>query len=271
MQVLLKGGVDVEAQNRWGDTALMCTGREGYSDIVQVLLDAGADKETVNHGGDTALVCANRDGRTEVVQALIEAGAYNNTALVCTRRDGSIVLPEVHNIAMIYDGLWLGSAKAAGDRQWLENVGITHILNTTKMGQVKSYFDGKDLAVMCGSDGAGFDLSIDFVPPAAPGAQSWAVQAGGQTLPLLATDEAIELALFVDHTVVEAFFMRGRLAMTSHFPQGLLQPGNNSQQSVEIFATGGPGARVLNASMWAVSDIWDPATHGRPHQKPGAS
>ena len=125
--------------------------------------------------------------------------------------------------------------------------------------------------VMCGSDGVGFDVAVDFVPPAAPGAQSWAVQAGGQTLPLLATDEAIELALFVDHTVVEAFFMRGRLAMTSHFAQGLLQPGNNSQQSVEIFATGGPGARVLNASMWAVSDIWDPATHGRPHQKPGAS
>ena len=125
--------------------------------------------------------------------------------------------------------------------------------------------------VMCGSDGAGFDVAVDFVPPAAPGAQSWAVQAGGQTLPLLATDEAIELVLFVDHTVVEAFFQRGRLAMTSHFPQGLLQPGNNSQQSVGIFATGGPGARVLNASMWAVSDIWDPATHGRPHQKPGAS
>jgi hypothetical protein len=93
------------------------------------------------------------------------------------------------------------------------------------------------------------------------------VQVGGNSLPLLVTDKTIEMVLYVDHTVVEAFFMGGRLAVTTRVPQNLLLPGgNNTAQGVEIFAVG-EDVTVLNATLWRLEDIWDPETHGRPHHK----
>jgi len=64
--------------------------------------------------------------------------------------------PEVCNIKNIYDGLFLGSAKAAGDRQWMEETGVTHILNVTKKGHVKNFFDGKScVGGQYGGNGSG--------------------------------------------------------------------------------------------------------------------
>ena len=106
--------------------------------------------------------------------------------------------------------------------------------------------------------------------PAPAGAAAWAVDVnGGAKLPLLASDQEIELLLFVDHTVVEAFFQRGRVAYTGHVPTNLLLPhGGNAVQGVEVFASG-EGATVLNATIWRIADAWDDiATHGRPLYKP---
>ena len=88
-------------------------------------------------------------------------------------------------------------------------------------------------------------------------------------LPLLTTDTEIELVVYVDHTVVEVYFAGGRYPVTSHVPLSLLRVGhgNNTRQGVEIFASG-QGATVLNATVWRLGDIWDPATHGRPLRKP---
>ena len=89
---------------------------------------------------------------------------------------------------------------------------------------------------------------------------------GGLVLPFLPTDKEIEIVLYVDQTVVEAYFMGGRLALTQHVPINLLRPlANATEQIVEVF---GAGVTLLNATVWKVGDIWDPATHGRPHHKP---
>ena len=103
-------------------------------------------------------------------------------------------------------------------------------------------------------------------PPSPP-------QASGQPMPMLASDTSIDLALYVDHTVVEAYFMGGRYALTQHVPPSLLLPsGNNTVQGIEIFASGSTGAAgvvsVLNATVWQMSDIWDDVpSHGRPWKK----
>ena len=92
-------------------------------------------------------------------------------------------------------------------------------------------------------------------------------------MPMLASDTSIDLALYVDHTVVEAYFMGGRYALTQHVPPSLLLPsGNNTVQGIEIFASGSTGAAgvvsVLNATVWQMSDIWDDVpSHGRPWKK----
>jgi len=65
--------------------------------------------------------------------------------------------PEVCPISKLYRGLYLGSAKAARDRAWLENAGITHILNATKVSQVKSFFEDEVNGGGAGtSEGAAF-------------------------------------------------------------------------------------------------------------------
>ena len=101
------------------------------------------------------------------------------------------------------------------------------------------------------------------------GAAAWAVDVNGGKLPLLKTEKEIELILYVDQTVVEAYYQGGRVAFTDHVPTNLLLPkGNNKVQGVEIFASG-PGVTVLNATVWKMGDIWtDIATHGRPSRKP---
>jgi hypothetical protein len=92
------------------------------------------------------------------------------------------------------------------------------------------------------------------------------VNPGGLVLPFLPTDKEIEMVLYVDQTVVEAYFMGGRLALTQHVPINLLRPlANAAEQTVEVF---GAGVTLLNATVWKVGDIWDPVTHGRPHRKP---
>ena len=77
------------------------------------------------------------------------------------------------------------------------------------------------------------------------------------------------MVLYVDHTVVEAYFMDGRYALTKHVsPKLLLPSGNNTVQGVEIFAMSGVSVTVLNATVWQMSDIWsDVPSHGRPWKK----
>eukprot|EP01044_Picomonas_judraskeda_P000440 COSAG03_NODE_19_length_21645_cov_17.937532_17_plen_489_part_00 len=107
-----------------------------------------------------------------------------------------------------------------------------------------------------------FEFGIEFTTA---NASAWTIQASGNALPFLGTDKTIELVLFVDHTVVEAYYMGGRLVLTSHVPQNLLLPSStHTTQGVEIFAMGAD-VTVLNATMWRMGDIWDPLTHNRPH------
>ena len=116
----------------------------------------------------------------------------------------------------------------------------------------------------------GLEFSISFTPMPT-GAAAWAVDVNGgkAKLPLLATEQEIELLLYIDHTVVEGFFQRGRIALTTHVPSELLLPhGGNSVQGVEIFSTKA-SVTVLQATVWKIADIWDNVnTHGRPLYKP---
>jgi hypothetical protein len=81
-------------------------------------------------------------------------------------------------------------------------------------------------------------------------------------------EKEIEMVLYVDQTVVEAYFQGGRMAFTDHVPTSLLLPhGGNKVQGVEIFATDA-GVTVLNATVWRMGDIWDAPTHGRTNHKP---
>ena len=98
--LLLENGVDVNVQNKNGETALILASMFGYIEIVKLLLENGAVVDTKEALGMTALMVASGEGHLEIVKILLKNGAdlnvkdnYNNTALMLasTRRHLEIV------------------------------------------------------------------------------------------------------------------------------------------------------------------------------------
>jgi ankyrin repeat protein len=106
--LLIEHGADVNAANRFGETALLTAADEGRTDVVEALLQAGADVNKADDDGDapltvaasapiaamliergadvnvanrrgvTALLIAAQEGDADVVEALLKAGADLN-------------------------------------------------------------------------------------------------------------------------------------------------------------------------------------------------
>ncbi len=75
VQALLDKGVDVNAKDNHGFTALIWAAKGGHTEAVQALLDKGADVNARDNTGKTALMIAASRGHKEIVQLLKEAGA----------------------------------------------------------------------------------------------------------------------------------------------------------------------------------------------------
>lgn len=72
---LIEAGVDLNAQNADGNTALLRAACEGRTELASVLLRVGANRDLQNHDGYPALVLAKRRGHREIVDLLLAAGA----------------------------------------------------------------------------------------------------------------------------------------------------------------------------------------------------
>src|ERR1041384_8851729 len=72
---ILSRGVDVNARNEHGMTALMRAAHNGHDRMVRALLEHGADPNITRNDKFTALALAAFFGHTETVRILIENGA----------------------------------------------------------------------------------------------------------------------------------------------------------------------------------------------------
>ena len=95
INMLLDKGIDVNAKDQYGWTALHEAAQEGHENIVQTLLDNGAEVNAKNKYGSTALHDAVRFGRGTIVQTLLDNGAevnaknkYGETALHKAAQEG---------------------------------------------------------------------------------------------------------------------------------------------------------------------------------------
>ena len=93
--LLVKAGANVNAANRYGvpPLALACT--NGNAAVVRLLLEAGADANATMKGGETALMMAARSGSVDAVKALLVRGAkhdarerHGQTALMWAAAEG---------------------------------------------------------------------------------------------------------------------------------------------------------------------------------------
>lgn len=75
---LLDKGADVNAQDKYGETALMLAAYYGRMDVLKLALHKGADIRTKERGGGTALMMASSKGYVEVVKLLLESGSDVN-------------------------------------------------------------------------------------------------------------------------------------------------------------------------------------------------
>ena len=73
--LLVRAGADVNAVNHYGASALAEASTNGNAAIVRLLLEAGADANTRMKGGETALMLAARSGNPETVEVLLAHGA----------------------------------------------------------------------------------------------------------------------------------------------------------------------------------------------------
>jgi ankyrin repeat protein len=70
VQALLKKGVDVNARNSGGVTALMIAAANSRADMVEILVRAGANVKVQTERGDTALSIARAKGDEKVIKLL---------------------------------------------------------------------------------------------------------------------------------------------------------------------------------------------------------
>jgi sucrose-6-phosphate hydrolase SacC (GH32 family) len=99
-------------------------------------------------------------------------------------------------------------------------------------------------------DAARSAKGVEFFIDYQPGAAKVTVGSGGTTdmLSLLAGDKTIDLALFVDNTFTEVFWMNGRVAMTVDTKT------SGGQDDVTISAS--QAGVTASATVWQVGSIW---------------
>ena len=104
-KLLEQDGIDVNAKNSDGYTALILASSNGRTEIVAMLLDAGANvnaRTNTNYWGSTALIRASENKHTEIVSMLLDNGADVNA----TDDDGDTALMRVINCDEEDDRPW---------------------------------------------------------------------------------------------------------------------------------------------------------------------
>jgi len=79
VELFLAAGMNLNAKNAKGDTALMLAAKGGHADVINVLLKAKANVNEKNQDGETALSLAAEKDRRDILGLLLNHGADRDT------------------------------------------------------------------------------------------------------------------------------------------------------------------------------------------------
>ena len=85
---LINNGIDVNAVDEYGRTALMYASKDGYIEIVDLLLKNKADINSKDNQGLTAILLATKDKKLEIIKLLIANGANPGKAQKIATENG---------------------------------------------------------------------------------------------------------------------------------------------------------------------------------------
>jgi ankyrin repeat protein len=99
--LLRKQGVDVDAENENGTSAMCVAAAHGHTEVITVLLDHGAGVNKADISNQTSLYLASVKGRVEALKVLIDRGGELNQAFV--HPGGFTIRPSFHHELQIMD------------------------------------------------------------------------------------------------------------------------------------------------------------------------
>jgi ankyrin repeat protein len=176
---LIQSGIDVNIQNKFGETALMNVvwcGGEHAEEIIRGLVDAKADVNKQNNLGQTTLMHAARFGREYAVgmmRLLLDAGADANTQddegvtalMYATRFGGEHTMEMIHLLIDAYANINIqtNKGKTASDIALYDKIDDDNIKALLRPSLVKSGAPSDSLFGSGGGgggDGTGFGFAV---------------------------------------------------------------------------------------------------------------
>jgi ankyrin repeat protein len=185
-QLLIAKGVNVNAQNKEGNTALIIASHGAFGQMVSFLLTNGADVTVKNKYGVTALIEAARNGQTNIVKLLLPLEGQIKTQSANSQCAGmALIFAVQHGHESVVDYLLT--------KQMQVNINERGIENTTPL-MVAAY--------------NGFSSMIEKLMTA--GADISAVNSRG--------DSALQLAMMMGHEKI-VFQLKTSAAQKAVFPK----------------------------------------------------
>ena len=146
-QLVARGGINVNARDMRGRTALLLATHRNEVEVARVLIQEGADVNAKDHIQDSPFLYAGAEGRSEILKLTLANGADLKSV---NRYGGTALIPAAHHGHVEAVRILLGTSI---DKDHVNNLGWTALLEAVILGNGgPAYTEIVRLLVEAGAD-----------------------------------------------------------------------------------------------------------------------